>query len=249
MRVENSFIPVRGVGEKTERKLWRNGATRWEEFDPGMAGAKTGERVEEFIATASERLDDGNSRFFAREFPDNEMWRLYENFRDSAVFFDIETTGLSHYSDVVTTVSLHRDGETETLIRGQDLTADRLARELGEANLLVSFNGKQFDVPFLGSEFGLSLSAPHVDLRFLCRRLGLTGGLTGVERDLGIDRDGMADVGGRDAVRLWHEYEAGDEESLATLVEYNQLDTRNLETILDHASERLHEDVFACHLG
>ncbi|WP_433634682.1 ribonuclease H-like domain-containing protein [Halomicrococcus sp. NG-SE-24] len=247
MRVENSFIPVRGVGEKTERRLWRDGATRWEEFRPDLVGPKTGDRIEEFIATASEHLDDGNAAFFAREFPGNEAWRLYENFRDTACFFDIETTGLSQRSSVTTTVSLHRDGETTTLVRGRDLTGERLQRELGDADLLVSFNGKQFDVPFLEGEFDLSLGAPHVDLRFLCNRVGLSGGLDGVEAELGIDRGGM-DVGGEDAVRLWYEYQDGDESALETLVKYNRLDTRNLETVVEHVTDRLHEDVFACHL-
>ncbi|WP_227376845.1 ribonuclease H-like domain-containing protein [Haladaptatus halobius] len=247
MRIENSFIPVRGVGEKTERKLWRNGVTHWDEFDPSFVGSTTGDRIESFIATASEQLDDGNSRFFASEFPSSESWRLYENFRPNTCFFDIETTGLSHHSSVVTTVSLHRDGETTTLVRGDDLTRDALRRELGESDLLVSFNGKRFDQQFLEHEFDLSLDTPHVDLLYPCKRLGLTGGLSAVESELGIGRGGM-DISGEDAVRLWYRYEAGDEDALDTLVRYNQYDTRNLETILDHVCDALHDDVFACHL-
>ncbi|ODR81179.1 exonuclease [Haladaptatus sp. W1] len=247
MRIENSFIPVRGVGEKTERKLWRNGVTHWDEFDPSHVGDATGDRIESFIATASEHLDDGNSAFFASAFPSGEGWRLYENFRSSTCFFDIETTGLSHHSSVVTTVSLHRDGETKTLVRGDDLTADALRRELGESDLIVSFNGKRFDQPFLEHEFDLSLDTPHVDLMYVCKRLGLTGGLSAVESDLDISRGGM-DIGGEDAVRLWHQYEAGDEDALDILVRYNQYDTQNLETILDYACETLHDDVFARHL-
>ena len=56
------------------------------------------------------------------------------------------------------------------------------------------------------------------------------------------------DIGGKDAVRLWHQYEAGDEEALETLVEYNQYDTQNLESILEHACDELHHDVFAQHV-
>ncbi|WP_327053617.1 ribonuclease H-like domain-containing protein [Halomicrococcus gelatinilyticus] len=247
MRVENSFIPVRGVGETTERRLWQDGATHWEEFHPGLVGPKTGDRIEEFIATASEHLDDGNAAFFGRELPGGEAWRLYENFREEACFFDIETTGLSQATSVTTTVSVHRGGDTTTLVRGRDLTEERLRRELGDASLLVSFNGKQFDVPFLEGEFDLSLDAPHVDLRFLCNRVGLGGGLDGVESELGIDR-GEMDVSGEDAVRLWYEYEDGDESSLDTLVKYNRMDTRNLETIIEDVTDRLHRSVFEQHL-
>ncbi|MCO8246275.1 MULTISPECIES: ribonuclease H-like domain-containing protein [unclassified Haladaptatus] len=247
MRIENSFIPVRGVGEKTEQKLWRNGVTHWDEFDPSHVGSATGDRIESFIATASEHLDDGNSAFFASAFPSSESWRLYDNFRSNTCFFDIETTGLSHFSSVTTTVSLHRDGETKTLVRGDDLTAEALQRELGESDLVVSFNGKRFDQPFLEHEFDLSLDTPHVDLMYTCKRLGLTGGLSAVESSLGISRGGM-DIGGEDAVRLWHQYEAGDEEALETLIEYNQYDTQNLESILEHACDELHHDVFAQHV-
>ncbi len=248
MRIENSFIPVRGVGEKTEQKLWQQGCTHWDEFDPSLVGSATGDRIESFIATASEQLDDGNSRFFASEFPSSESWRLYENFRPNTCFFDIETTGLSHHSSVTTTVSLHRDGDTKTFVRGDDLTADALRREFSDSDLLVSFNGKRFDQPFLEHEFDLSMETPHLDLMYTCKRLGLTGGLSAVESDLGISRGGM-DISGQDAVRLWYQYESGDEDALDTLVRYNQYDTQNLETILETVTERLHDDVFACYLS
>ncbi|MFB6220017.1 MAG: exonuclease, partial [Halolamina sp.] len=46
MRVENSFIPVRGVGEATERRIWAENITHWDEFHPAAVGAKTGDRIE-----------------------------------------------------------------------------------------------------------------------------------------------------------------------------------------------------------
>jgi len=110
----------------------------------------------------------------------------------------------------------------------------------------VSFNGKRFDQPFVEHNFDVSVDAPHLDLMYLCRRLDLTGGLKQIERDLGIDRDGM-DVDGREAVRLWHRYEDGDEAALDKLVEYNRYDTQNLQTLLDTVAGRLHEDVFESH--
>ena len=59
MRIENSFIPARGVGEKTERRIWRDGVLHWDDFDPGLVGEKTGQNVSDFIQTAYEHLDDG----------------------------------------------------------------------------------------------------------------------------------------------------------------------------------------------
>jgi uncharacterized protein YprB with RNaseH-like and TPR domain len=243
MRVENSFIPVEGVGEQTERSLWREGVTTWSDFDGTVPGPASADHVEEFIRTAEQRLDAGDSRFFARAFPSGCQWRLYENFRDDACFLDIETTGLSQHTDDVTVVTCHRNGETRTYVQGRDLSADRLAGELSDASLLITFNGKRFDVPFLETSFGLDVDLPHLDLMYPCRRLDLTGGLKQIERDVGIDRD-RPDISGKDAVRLWREYERGDEDALETLVSYNRDDTVNLERLTELVTDRLHANVF-----
>jgi uncharacterized protein YprB with RNaseH-like and TPR domain len=243
VRVENSFIPVEGVGEKTERKLWRAGVTEWSAFDPSVVGPTTADRIESFLTEARTRLDDGDADYFDRTFPNGEQWRLYETFREDACFFDIETTGLDEYRDRVTTVTFHHAGDTTTLVRGRDLTADRLREQLREPSLLVTYNGKRFDVPFLERSFDLSIDRPHLDLIYPCRRAGLSGGLSAVESALGIGRENP-DVSGRDAVRLWHEYEAGDDASLETLVEYNREDTVNLRTVADRVADRLHRSVF-----
>ncbi|WP_380676479.1 ribonuclease H-like domain-containing protein [Salinigranum sp. GCM10025319] len=245
MRVENSFIPVRGVGETTERRLWRQGIREWGDFhaDVDGVGPTTAERIESFIDEARPRLRDRDSAYFARTFPDGERWQLYETFRDDACFFDIETTGLDHSRDAVTTVSLHRDGETTTLVRGDDLSADALEDAFADAGLLVTFNGARFDVPFLETSFDVNLDYPHLDLMYACRSVGLTGGLKRIEREVGIGRD-RPDISGRDAVRLWRQYERGDSAALDTLVSYNREDTVNLATLADHVTARLDERAF-----
>jgi len=248
MRVENSFIPAPGVGETTERRLWANGVTHWDDFDgsgPGVGDA-TAENIRSFIADARTALDDGDTAFFGQALPNNELWRLYENVADDVAFFDIETTGLDKHSSVVTTVSVHRGGDTTTLVRGDDLTGENLA-DLLDASMVVSFNGKRFDQPFVEHNFDCSVDAPHLDLLYLCKRLDLSGGLKQIEQDLGIDRGGM-DVDGREAVRLWHRYEDGDEAALDRLVEYNRYDTQNLQTLLDTVTGRLHEEIFEPHV-
>jgi uncharacterized protein YprB with RNaseH-like and TPR domain len=148
----------------------------------------------------------------------------------------------------VTTVSLHRDGETTTLVRGDDLTAEALEAAFADAGLLVTFNGARFDVPFLKTSFDVDLGYPHLDLMYACRSVGLTGGLKRVEREIGIDRD-RPDLSGRDAVRLWRQYERGDDAALDTLVSYNREDTENLATLADHVTTRLDERVFGSDRG
>jgi Predicted exonuclease len=242
MRVENSFIPVSGVGETTEQRLWESGVTQWGSYAgqrPRGVGATTAARIESFVDEAAERLDDGDTGYFDQALPSGEQWRLYESFRDNTCFFDIETTGLSETRNNVTTVSFHRGGETTTLVRGRDLTPAAVREEFAAADLLCTFNGARFDVPFLETEFGLDVDTPHLDLLYPCRRLDLTGGLKPIERELGIDRDGP-EIGGRDAVRLWHQYEAGDEAALERLVSYNRDDTVNLRRLADETCRRLH---------
>jgi len=246
VRVENSFIPVDGVGETTERTLWEAGIDHWDRFDPDLdvVGPTRAERIDSFIQRARPRLEQGDGQFFHEQLPSNERWRLYGNFRGEACFLDIETTGLSQRHHRVTTVSFHQDGRTETLIRGQDLSRERLRDRLEATPLLVTFNGARFDVPFLETSFDLAVDTPHLDLMYPCRQANLYGGLDAVERAIGIERD-LPDVSGEDAVRLWKEYEHGnDEDALDTLVEYNRADTENLRTVADAVTERLHENVF-----
>lgn len=247
VRIENSFIPVEGVGERTERRLWEGGVTEWDAFDPGVdvsgIGPTTADRIETFIVEAQTHLDDDNAAYFDRTFPSNERWRLYENFRAETCFFDIETTGLDEHRNQVTTVSFHQDGETRTLVQGEDLTAEAVTEQFAQAELLATFNGARFDVPFLETSLGIDVETPHLDLMYPAKRLGLSGGLKPIEQELGIDRD-RPDISGRDAVRLWREYERGDDSSLETLISYNREDTVNLRALADTVCGALHEDVF-----
>jgi len=243
VRIENSFVPVDGVGPVTERKLWRAGVTEWSAFDGQVVGPTRAERIEAFIEEATHRLQRRDARFFRERVPDDQHWRLYENVREETAFLDIETTGLDRYADRVTTVSIHRGGETRTLVRGHDLSADELHAELEASSLLVTFNGRRFDVPFLEASFDVSVDLPHADLMSVCRELGYSGGLDAVEHAFGIERE-RPDISGRDAVRLWHEYERGQDGSLETLIEYNQEDTENMRPLMEQATAKLHRQVF-----
>ena len=244
MRAENTFLHIPGIGEKTEKKHWKQGITHWEEFkDSGKASEKKKRELEK----AEKNLEVGNTEYFDQQLPSKALWRIYRNFKDSAAFFDIETTGLKPEKHELTTVSIHRGGETKTLIKGEDLTQEKMREELFQSSLLVSFNGKRFDQPFLEEKLGLNISTPHIDLMYPCRRIDLTGGLKKIEKDLGIDRE-QEDVDGREAIRLWKQYRNGNEQALQKLVEYNQYDARNLQALMEKIESRLEQQVFRPHI-
>lgn len=249
MRIENSFILAPGIGEKTEKKLWRNGVTHWDHIeDSDAVGKSRRKKLSSFLEKARRNLEVGNTVFFGDKLPSGELWRMYENFRENVCFFDIETTGLDASSNKVTTVSFHRSGEDITLVRGQDLTRERLEQEIFKSSMLVSFNGKRFDQPFLEQSFGLEIDTPHLDLMYTCRKLGISGGLKEIEDRMGIQRE-LEDINGREAIRLWKRYEQkGDEEALQKLVRYNRYDARNLKKLLSEAHGRLEQETFRAHL-
>lgn len=244
VRLENSFIGATGVGEVTERSLWEAGVTHWDEFQGQAVGPKRAANIEGFIEGARDHLAAHDAQYFVDRLPNSECWRLYENFRDRACFFDIESTGLDHQRNKVTTVTFLQNGAQRTLVRGDDLTRATVQAELDAADLLVTYNGSRFDIPFLETSLEVTVDTPHLDAMRVCHALGLTGGLTAAESALGIDRE-RPDISGRDAVRLWREHEAGRDGALDTLVTYNQEDTTNLRRVMDAAVARLDDRIFS----
>jgi len=246
MRIENSFVLFPGIGEKTEKKLWKKGVTHWDDVEDSSVSRK--DRILAEMDKARKNLNAGNSLYFKEKLPNKSLWRTYENFRDDVCFFDIETTGLDKKRNKVTTVSLHRGGETKTLVRGQDLTKERLEEEIFQSSVLVSFNGKRFDQPFLEHNYDMNIKKPHIDLMYPCKRLGFSGGLKKIEKELRIERD-LEDIDGREAVKLWKKYEKNNnEDALDKLVRYNQYDTVNLQTLLEEVHQRMRKEVFEPHL-
>lgn len=238
-----------GVGEKTEKKLWKKGYTHWEDVKDGNPGIRSEDKVKKFIEKAEKNLEVGNEVFFGKKLPNKSLWRSYRNFEDSVCFFDIETTGLDKNRNKVTTIAVHRGGETKTFVRGENLTAENLKKEFFNSSLIVSFNGKRFDKPFLEHNFDLNIQNPHLDLMYMFKRIGYSGGLKQIEKDLGVERE-LEDIDGREAVKLWKKYEeTGDRSYLDKLLKYNRYDTENLQQLLEIAHKRLRKQVYEPHIN
>ena len=123
-------------------------------------------------------------------------------------------------------------------MHGQNLEA--FQDDIRDFKLLVTYNGRAFDAPFIEREMQIRLPRAHIDLRFLLRRVGLTGGLKRCEKALGLGRDELDGVDGYFAVLLWKRYQdSGEKNVLETLLAYNAEDVLSLPPLLRHASEQL----------
>ncbi|OQW62663.1 MAG: hypothetical protein A4S17_01360 [Proteobacteria bacterium HN_bin10] len=253
--LRSTFVILKGIGEHTERRLWESGIADWETFlaaDAPLGMAQPRKTLYDADLTdALAHFHGGRGRYFAGRLKPRDHWRLYESFRQAAVYLDIETTGEPADAGEITVVGLYADGQVTQLVRGETLTADRLHAELSSRQLLVTFAGSLFDVPYLRAKFpGLALDLPHFDLCFAARRLGLKGGLKQIEPLVGLAReDTIRGMDGWEAVRLWHQWRRGDREARERLLTYNRADTVNLEPLAEHLFHRLRERLASCPAG
>ncbi len=230
--LRNTFIHLPSVGPQRERAFWEQGILDWDQFlKAAQAGQLRGRNHEATVGLVRHSLNalaSGDAGFFKPHLPANEAWRLYSEFADRALFLDIETTGLSGEYDDVTVIGALGNGELALFIKGINL--EQFPTYIAQFPLLVSFNGSQFDVPFLRTHFPQArLDQSHIDLRFVLGSLGYKGGLKVVETRLGLHRDpAIQGVDGFEAVRLWHRYRRGDRNALERLILYNLTDVVNL---------------------
>lgn len=231
--IRNTFSILEGIGEKLERRLWQEGVLTWDDFlmagDLNFIRPERKASYEQVLALSLRELSRGNSRHFTF-MKRAEQWRLFEVFRGQAVCLDIETNGRPpEWGGYTTVVGLYDGYDYRCLVRGRDLTAEGLMRQLSGYKYLITFFGSAFDMPFLKKTLGVEPDVPHFDLCFGARRMGLRGGLKRLEALLGIERDeAIRGMDGYDAVLLWERAKSNGEEALDLLIKYNREDTINL---------------------
>lgn len=237
--LSSTFIFLQGIGDSTERSLWESGITSWTTFRqrasiPGISAARK-TLYDTILEEAGKQWSQRNSRHFAKTLKARDHWRLYPHFRSNTAFLDIETNGLPSPHGIITVVGIYGRGRMTSLIQGESLSEHRVQEELASYDLLVTFFGSGFDLPFLKNTYPhLILDQPHLDLCFTARRLGLKGGLKSIEHELGCNRDAALEgLTGMDAVRLWGEWQSGNKTSRDVLIEYNEADCKNLEPLAD----------------
>ena len=122
----------------------------------------------------------------------------------SEAFLDIETTGLSPASHAITVVGIYLVNETDcrcVQMVGDDITMESLLEALEGVEVIYTYNGSRFDLPFIHSRLGVNLAEifNHCDLMYHCWQRNLRGGLKSVERQLNIKRK-LTEVNGFEAI-------------------------------------------------
>ena len=232
--LKNSFQHIPGIGEKTERQLWNSGIIDWTSFFKTShinLSPKKIETMTDCIEGSKKNLQSNNPKFFSGLMPAAQQWRIFADFRSSTAYIEIETTGLQMWGCEITTIALYDGSSIKYYVQGHNL--DDFIEDIEKYNVIVTYNGKTFDVPFIEKHFRTSLNHAHIDLRYVLKSLGYSGGLKKCEKAMGIDRGNLDGVDGYFAVLLWHDYQQNqNEKALETLLAYNIEDVVNLEILM-----------------
>ena len=245
--IENTFVFIPGIGRKTEDRLWQNGIFSWNDLKKADSirgfGKNRTDAIMDYIRKAEEAVRSHRVALFTEHLPSREYWRVYEEFRKKAIFLDIETTGLSLYYDKITLIGTFDGREVKIFVKDNNL--DDLANYLLNYEIIVTFNGKRFDIPFIKKELpNVKIPPMHIDLRYVLRSLGLKGPLKRIEIELGLQRpDTIKDTSSRDAPILWSKFVKGDYKSLEKLTLYNINDVANLLIIMEICYRKKLEEV------
>ena len=135
----------------------------------------------------------------------------------------------------------------------------RVRQRLEQASMLVTFNGKSFDMPLLRTRFVMARMEPppcppHLDLLHVARRihgktLKQSCRLVALEREvLGFERHD--DIGGGDVAACYlHFLRTGDARSLMQVVEHNAWDVVAMAALVGLYGEPLDGALGAQHLA
>jgi uncharacterized protein YprB with RNaseH-like and TPR domain len=239
-----SFSFAKGMTEDLERGLWARGVLDWdlakahpEEVVEGVGGSRAS-KVAEAIGEAQKALAARDRGWFKGNFNPHEAWRLWRGYcpAERIALVDIETTGLTPGYDQITVIGLVDRNRQRVFVAGKPMPGDepleRFPAALKDYDLIVTFNGENFDLPFIDRHFkeaGLRIDQPHLDLLILARALGISGGLKDIEKQVGISRGGdIAGMRGNEAITLWGAWKNGDAAAYKKITTYCKADCANL---------------------
>jgi len=220
-----------GVSAQAERRLWQSGILCWDDLRHHCPRVLSKARRDRLLS-AIDQLESA----ITWESPasllavDHPVWRLrlYPLLAQQAVYLDIETTGLA-LCDPPTTAAIYYRKKLQLFVANVNL--HELPSSIPTQGVLVTFNGRRFDLPRLKYHLHWCFELPHLDLGPIMRACGFAGGLKTCLKRLGIPRPPHLPQQGADAPLLWQEYLRGDARALTQLLAYNALDAILLESL------------------
>ena len=233
--LQNSFIQIPGIGPKKEKSIWNDGVLSWNDFinikkKSGLNFYKSTYFSQ--VETCLNKLAENDINYFYNTLPTSDKWRLFKEFQNHCLYLDIETNGGDFYSGHITTIATYDGKKIKYYINGENL--DDFIEHIYNYKILITYNGKSFDIPFIENYFNIELNHAQIDLRYLLSSLGYKGGLKSCEKQLGIFRSALDGVDGYFAIHLWNDYYYnGNRLALETLLAYNIEDTVNLEKLME----------------
>lgn len=232
--LKHTFCHADRISALNEQSLWEKGYLNWDDIIWGNDLPLTSKQAQIVLDTCRQsafHLGNNDAGFFYKILPTKEHWRLFKDFRKETAYFDIETNGLDHEKHHITTIVVYDGDQLRHYVHGKNL--GDFGKDIQNYKVLVSYNGKTFDAPFIRKSLKIPLNHAHIDLRYVLSGLGYRGGLKSCERQLQIDRSGLEEVDGFMAILLWEYYKKfGSKKALETLLAYNAFDVINLEVLM-----------------
>ncbi|MFP4403800.1 MAG: ribonuclease H-like domain-containing protein [Candidatus Woesearchaeota archaeon] len=247
--IKNSFIFLDKISFKKEKFLWDSNIKDWNSFIKTKKIKNISKKFKTFydlkLKEASNALIENNSSYFYDKFSFANSYRLFDYFSDEAVFIDIEVTGVKRFDDIIA-IGLFDGFDYKLMIKNVNLDMNFFFQEMKKYKIIVSFNGSCFDIPFIKKRYkNIIPKIPIIDLKYLALKLGFSGGLKNIEKQLKINRNIIVNrIRGGDPYRLWKMYFAsGDKYYLKILKEYNEYDTINLKDITTILIKKMKEEL------
>ncbi|EIM64758.1 ribonuclease H-like domain-containing protein [Desulfobacter postgatei] len=231
-----SFSCFSGLSSSSEQKLWELGCLSWDQFEYLPNKTFSREKMKDVrlqIDQANIALKAGMPDYFLNRFANPDKIRVLEKFQKETAIIDIETTGLRQEAQV-TSIAVLKHGKIFLYVKNINLS--NFLESLEDINLIITYNGTRFDLPFIRKCFKIDLTIPHLDLLSVLKQLGYTGGQKQCEARLGLDRNLSPGLDGRDAIRLWESWQRHQIQSdLNQLLLYNAEDVFMLEKLAVHS--------------
>ena len=241
--LRQAFAHFPNIGPARLKMLREAGIRSWEDIGPfpppGLdAWNAFWQPLYQTALECREADANDNIQFFIERLAPMDRWRLLHKYWSQCAFLDIETAGLEFDADI-TVISVFHQHRVRLFVKDENL--DDFPDYLLTLPFIATYNGSTFDIPKIIRYFNLPpLPIPHVDLRWLCHRLDLTGGLKPIEHQLGIIRpQDLQGTNGDDAVMLWQEWQSHhDNMARYSLLKYCAADTLSLQLVTDRILEK-----------